>query len=240
MDQSVQSPISAQEFPEVYPAISSPSPEPKHSHTLTYILFLIVGIIFGSLATWGYQKFFVQPVDVLQPAPLPTVTETPMPLFTPTATTSTPIIDPTAGWSTFNITPDSAAGVIDYQIKLPLGWNRIEHSSNFQNDEDFRDNERYGLNIHQEENINPSTKQPFTSLRELSGLPYDTPAIKVGGQNAIQVLPRAGSENSFKVLFFSPTSKQWFSIQLDTPVDGSLLQEGGTLYFRILSTFKFL
>ncbi|KKT86947.1 MAG: hypothetical protein UW86_C0014G0021, partial [Microgenomates group bacterium GW2011_GWA1_Microgenomates_45_10] len=41
------------------------------------------------------------------------------------------------------------------------------------------------------------------------------------------------------VLFFSKDAKLIFSIELDTPRDGSKFKEGEVLFDQILSTFKF-
>lgn len=161
-------------------------------------------------------------------------------VVTPTPATTT---DPTANWKTYTITTDSALNLDNYQVKLPSTWVQIEHSSSFQNTETFQDtatNFIYQLIINQDKNLNPQTKKPYSTLKEFVGLPYDVPSLMVDGQQGAQVQPRAGAETDYKVLFISKDNKATFSIELDTPRDGSKTEEGKVLFNQILSTFKFL
>lgn len=151
--------------------------------------------------------------------------------------------DETGNWKTYTITTEPILNLADYQIKLPPTWVQIAHSSNFQDTETFQDtytNFIYQLIVHQEKNINPQTSKPYSTLKELTGLPYDVTSLIVDGKSAVQVQPRAGSESYYKVLFFSKDNKLTFSVELDTPRDGSKIQEGGAIFTQILSTFKFL
>lgn len=147
-----------------------------------------------------------------------------------------------SNWKTISVSTDPSFGLIDYQINIPVSWEQIAHSSNFQNTEKFQDNPAnmiYQVVVNQEKNINTQTGKPYSSLRELTGLNYEVTAITVAGQQAAKVLPRAGSETDFKVLFFSPDNKQTVSIELSTPRDGSKVDEGKQLFEQILATFKF-
>ncbi|MDO8657270.1 MAG: hypothetical protein Q7K55_00915 [Candidatus Levybacteria bacterium] len=158
----------------------------------------------------------------------------------------TPTIDETANpdqigvnWKTYTITPDSSLGYADYQIRLPITWEQIEHSSNFQGKETFQDRQNvYKLIIEEQKNYNDQTKKPFESFRTLTELSYDVPILTVDGQQAAKVLPRAGSEHIYQVLFFSKDAKLVYSITLETPSNGSKIQEGEVLFDQILSTFK--
>lgn len=145
-----------------------------------------------------------------------------------------------SGWKTYTITPDSSLGYESYQIKLPIKWKQIEHSSNFQNMETFLDEQNiYKLTVEEQKNYNDQTKKPFADFRELTGLSYDVMTLMVDGQKAARPLPRAGSEYIYETLFFSKDTKLVYNITLETPKDGSKIQEGEALFNQILSTFKF-
>lgn len=156
-------------------------------------------------------------------------------------TTVVPSILPmdTQDWKTHTIETDPAVDLTNYMVQAPLSWVRVEHSSNFQNTEVFK-NSAYTLTITQEKNLNTITGMPYTTLRELTGLSYDVPTFTVDGLTAAQVLPRAGSEHINKILFFSKDLKVKLSIQLETPRDGSLIKDGTAFFTQILSTFKFI
>jgi hypothetical protein len=144
-------------------------------------------------------------------------------------------------WTNYEIVTEPSLGFADYSVSVPSGWKRIEHSSNFQDTETIQDdyaNFTYKLIIHQEKNYNDKTKKPYANLREATGFPYDVETLTVDGQPAAQVLPRAGSESKFMVLLFSKDHKL-VSIGLDTPDDGSKIEEGKLLFGKILATFKF-
>ncbi len=152
----------------------------------------------------------------------------------------------TINWKTYMVETEPTLKLADYQISLPSGWWRIEHSSAFQSVETFRDEQNvqgvytYQLIIQEEKNINAKTNQPFPGLQSLTGFPYELPTRVVGGEQAVQVLPHAGSEMNYKVLFFSRDNKLFVSVELDTPRDGSKTNEGKLLFDQILSTFRFL
>ena len=151
--------------------------------------------------------------------------------------------DKTADWTSYDITTEPSLGYVDYVVKVPSSWKRIEHSSNFQDTETFQDvygEFTYQLVVHQRKNYNEQTGKPYTTLKELSGFPYDVTTFIVDGQQAARVLPRAGSESIYKVLFFSKDTKLVISIELNTPRDGSRVKEGEELFNQILTTFKFV
>jgi hypothetical protein len=154
-----------------------------------------------------------------------------------TPTTSEP------SWSSYKIITEQSLGLADYAIRVPSSWKQIEHSVNFQKTETFQDeyeNFAYKLVINQEDNYNPQTEKPYETLEELSGLPYHTVRLTVGGQEATRVLPRAGSENIFKVLFFSIDKKKVLSVEMETPIDGSKTEEGEKIFSRLLESFRFI
>jgi len=187
-----------------------------------------------SIASYfGYQNWQLkQQISQIQPTPQPKANQ-------PLAGTPE---DPTTNWKTINISADPSFGLMEYQIKIPATWEQISHSSNFQNTETFQNNPTtitYQLIIDQEKNLNSQTGKPYSSLREFTGLNYDVSTKTVAGQTAALVQPRAGSETNYMVLFFSPYGKQTVSIKLDTPRDGSKIDEGRQLFDQILSTFKF-
>jgi len=156
---------------------------------------------------------------------------TPSPAATP---------DVTANWKTYTITPDPATGYASYNIKLPAQWKQIEHSSSSQSTETFQDTQNiYRLIIDEQKNFNSQTGKPFTSLRELVGLPYDSIILTVDGEPAAMSLPREGPEHIYEVLFFSKDTTLFYSITLETPRDVSKTEELGILFTQILSTFKF-
>ena len=172
----------------------------------------------------------------------PVVLNTPQVTDAPVIASLAPSTDQATNWKTYKLQPDSSLGYKEYSIAVPSSWKPIEHSSNFQGTETFWDSYEpttYKLIIQQEKNLNKQTSQPFKTLKELTGFPYDVMTKIVDGQQSARVLPRAGSESIFKVLFFSKDAKLIFSIELDTPRDGSKFKEGEVLFDQILSTFKF-
>lgn len=70
---------------------------------------------------------------------------------TPTSTT-----DPTAEWKIHTILTEPSLNLMNYQVKLPPTWVRVEHSSSFQDKETFHDaptDFMYQLTINQEKNF---------------------------------------------------------------------------------------
>lgn len=212
----------------------------------------LVVVIFGFLVS-AVAGYFVgvsanKPIASTVPAPTPIVTTTPTSAIssylsaTPTSSirlsaTPVPVV-----WKPVQVVTEPTLGMADYTVMVPASWEQIAHSSNFQDTETFEDtppNFSYQLVIHEERNLNPITGQPFATIRDATQLPYDVPHVTVSGQDAAKVMPRAGSETSYRVVFFSPDRKWIISVQLDTPRDGSKLTEGETIFNRILTEFKF-
>jgi hypothetical protein len=189
----------------------------------TKLLISLVAVLFVSVLYLLYLNFTKKPEIVYTP---PTGNLT-------VPTTSPAVADLTANWKMYNITPDPTLGYVSYQLNLPIVWKQIEHSSNFQGTETFQSQQNvYQLTIEEKPNS-------ATNLRELTGLSYDVDTLMIDGQLAAKVQPRAGSENNFMILFFSPNKKLSFTITLETPRDGSKISEGEILFSQILSTFKF-
>ncbi len=197
---------------------------------------IIGGVILACLIIFGFGGYYLGK----QYSGNKLVTESNL-MPTPSSTPSQ-ISDQTANWTGYDITTEPLLGYVDYTVKVPSSWKRIEHSSNFQDTETFQnayDQFTYKLVIHQEKNYNSQTGKAYTTLKELTGFPYDVDTLLVDGQQAARVLPRAGSESIYKALFFSKDTKLVFSIELETPRDGSKIKEGEELFSQILSTFKF-
>jgi len=199
---------------------------------------LISGIVLACFIVFGVGGYFLGTKQWSTKNSAPTITQTPSISQIPSQTTTS-----TSDWKTYTITTEPTLDLTNYTVNVPTSWKQIEHSSNFQNTETFQDTYgqfTYQLVIHQEKNFNGQTGKPYTTLKELTGFPYDVPTLVVDEQKAAQVLPRAGSESDYKVLFFSKDSKLVLSIELDTPRDGSKLQEGEAIFKQILASFKLL
>lgn len=98
----------------------------------------------------------------------------------------------------------------------------------------------YSLTFSTEGNYNNQTGKPFKDLYEYINMPYRVKEVTAGGQEAVQPLPRAGSENIYGVFFFSKDAESILNLTLGTPRDGLKIEEGQKLFDQILSTFKFL
>ena len=202
------------------------------------INFLMIGsIVLACFVVFGFGGYFLGKQQWVTKNSVQTTIITPS--ISPTPSEA---LNLTAGWKSYTISTEPSLGYADYTVKVPATWKQIEHSSNFQDTETFQDeyaNFTYKLIIHQQKNYNDQTGKPYSTLKEATGFPYDVTALIVDGQQAARVLPRAGSESDYKVLFFSKDTKLVISIELDTPRDGSKIQEGEALFSQILSTFKF-
>ena len=90
-------------------------------------------------------------------------------------------------------------------------------------------------------NYNNGTEKPYSSLQEYTNMPYPGVERIIDGQEAMQYLPRAGSENVNSVYFFSKDQKQIYTIELTTNVKTEeQIEKGQKLFDQIISTFKFL
>jgi len=200
-------------------------------------LLMIGGIVLASFIVFGFGGYFLGKQSPNKNSVSESnLTQVPSPAPSEAS-------EKTADWISYDITTEPSLGYMDYLIKVPSPWKRIEHSSNFQDTETFQDaygEFTYQLVIHQQKNYNEQTSKPYTTFKELTGFPYDVTTLIVDGQQAARVLPRAGSESIYKVLFFSKDSKLVISIELGTPRDGSKVKEGEELFNQILSTFKFV
>lgn len=84
-----------------------------------------------------------------------------------------------------------------------------------------------------QENINPSSKQPYTNVQDLCGCNNQGTLITLDGQ------PAARFGNI--VLFFNPTKNKQYDFQLDgpNPIDGPNPAPNTQTLNKILSTFQF-
>ncbi|OGG07368.1 hypothetical protein A2872_03540 [Candidatus Gottesmanbacteria bacterium RIFCSPHIGHO2_01_FULL_42_12] len=96
------------------------------------------------------------------------------------------------------------------------------------------------FSVRTEGNYDQITGKPFKDVYDYLKFPYKLNTRIVDGLEAIQALPRAGSENNFGVFLFSKDNSSVITLELDTPRDGSKIVEGEKLFDQILSTFKFL
>jgi hypothetical protein len=99
---------------------------------------------------------------------------------------------------------------------------------------------RYRLSVDEVLNTPQSGSKTYKTLQEYTGLSYAVPTLTVGGQTAVQLLPRAGSEHIDKVAFFTPDKHMIMTIMLETPEDGSKITEGAALFADITKSFAFL
>ena len=98
----------------------------------------------------------------------------------------------------------------------------------------------YTLTFTTQANYNNGTGKPYESLQEFAGIDYLKP-FDVDGQEAIQPLPRAGSENISAVYFFSKDKKSIYILELEANItDEDNVQQSWKQFDQILSTFRFL
>jgi hypothetical protein len=145
-------------------------------------------------------------------------------------------------WRVYISDPDK------YKIEVPKEWNEIVHLATAPHQAIFKsDDGLYRLTLDAENNLDPTTKAAYTSLDNFIGLPYTVKSLTVGGLDARQPLPRAGSESLFKVFFFSKDLKLIYSIELlvgdgsgnDHRVTPEAIQIAEGIFTDILSTFEF-
>jgi len=142
--------------------------------------------------------------------------------------------DETAGWKTYT---DSS-----FSFKYPSTLkkeNQMPQGSGYT--QEFKNSDgTYILAIIVKGNYSQITGQPFSDIGSYIDMKTGV-NLKVDGQEAISVCPRAGCENTNDVYFFSKDSKAIIRIILETPKDASSLDDSRTKIFnQILSTFKFL
>lgn len=140
-----------------------------------------------------------------------------------------------ANWQTYN------NSVISF--KYPLGWIsgkvQVFGSSNEIIFEDPR--ERFKLSYNERINYSPETGKPYSSFIEYIKIPYLEPIRQIDGYEIYQVLPRAGSEQSYTVYFFSKSGGPILALELDTLTRNEKdIKDGQELFSYILNSFKFL
>jgi hypothetical protein len=150
--------------------------------------------------------------------------------------------DPLANWKIYKSSLDG------YQFKVPQEWGQSEQSKELPHKTVFQSADGlYRFTANAEANKNKVTGKTYESIDEFIGLPYTIKALKVGGSDARQPLPKAGFENFDKVYFFSQDASLILSLELlvgdgtktDHRVTFESLQIGADIFEKILSTFKF-
>lgn len=219
--EEVNNPEVSQPVESEIKVVSAVTPPPT-SGNWWKISFLMVGLVLaGSIAYAGWQ-FSQKQTVVSQPTP------TPLP-----AEASAKEGDPTADWTTYHdngflfkhpidwiVNPVlGVGGGIIISVKDPLGI--------------------YTFSLRTERNYNQDTQMPYKSIYEYLKISYQLKTKIVDGIEAIQALPRAGSESDFAVFLFSKSNQSILTVELVTPRDGSKIIEGEILFDQILSTFRF-
>jgi hypothetical protein len=189
------------------------------------LLALLFGTAIIGAGLAGYYYFQLKAVKA------------PPPVSPPKTATSSTQKDETAGWKSY-ISKDGSCS-----FKHPSTWTQkpiqILGSRSIQEIEDPQG--RYSFSFTTQGNYNNGTGKPYADLYEYVNLPYTVKTVTIGGQEAIQPLPRAGSENSNAVYFFSTDFKRILILELEThSQDEKEVLEGQQLFTQILSTFKFL
>lgn len=145
--------------------------------------------------------------------------------------------DETVNWKTYDTGNAS--------FKYPFDWDldpwKISENSFIQKIKD--PSGVFVFNFTQQANYNNETAKPFSDLYEFINMPrnYYKPGMTIDGKEAIQFLPRAGSENINSVAFFSKDLVTVYIFELATQTKNEAkIQEGQKVFSQILSTFKFL
>ncbi len=90
-------------------------------------------------------------------------------------------------------------------------------------------------------NYNQQTGKPYTTVADFLGFPYQLKTVDMDGIQALQGLPRAGSENANAVYFFSKDAKSIYTLGFDTDRNKpDKIQDGQAIFDQILSTFEFI
>ena len=124
-----------------------------------------------------------------------------------------------------------------YPSYLIMGQKNMGGSSYSQ--EFKEENGQYTLTFSEKGNYNQISGKPYATLDEYIGMPYKVKTLVIGGQDARQPLPRAGSENVFSTSLFSKDLKSIYAIDLEVPKDDLKIEQGQKMFDQILSTFKF-
>lgn len=206
---------------------------PKKNNLPKVILSVILGLVVVAGAVYAGVKIGkkqIQPNVVAEPTIVPTTI--------PQETEVSPAPGETINWKTYrseNVT-----------FKYPLTWvedAKLIRGSGFS--QVFRGPEgKLFLTFSSNGNYNQLTGEPYATIDEFVGMPYQVKPVIVDGQEGRQPLPRAGSENINRVVFFSKDPKFIYELELqagNTALDTSEAEvlEGQKIFDQILSTFKF-
>ncbi|MDD2822703.1 MAG: PsbP-related protein [Candidatus Daviesbacteria bacterium] len=130
----------------------------------------------------------------------------------------------------------------EFSFQYPQNWKLVptDTSKNGYNFEFVDPDKIYTLDFYSQSNINKDTGKPYKTLLEFEDLVSDQLKIVVDGQEAIQVMPRAGSENANLIDVFSRDSTQIYTLKLTTnsKQDDAAIKKGQELFKQILSTFR--
>ena len=194
------------------------------------ILLVILVILFGAIAYLLFQNQILKNKIAKYKIPLASTT--------PVATN-----DPMPNWKTYISSLDK------YQFKVPKEWTEIVPSPDSQHLTIFQSPDGlYKLTANAEDNLNPKTESPYSSLDEFINLPYTVKTLTIDDHEARQPLPRSGSYDRYKVYLFSQDLKMIISLELlvgngtgtDHRVTPEIIQIGSSVFDKILSTFKFI
>lgn len=144
------------------------------------------------------------------------------------------ILDETANWETYTAE--------EFSFKYPSNWSQetiIPIGSGAI--QEFK-NKDFTLTFEFRGNYSQADGKPYEDLTyDFLKFKYVLPTKYLDGQEAIQVLPRAGSENKNQVYLFSKDKKSILRLELDTlSEEDAKIVEGQRIFDQILSTFKFL
>lgn len=152
------------------------------------------------------------------------------------------IQDKFAGWKTI-VNPTDM-----YRFSVPKEWKELQPPKDTKQIIYQSVDGLYRVTTDTKANLNKSTGKPYASLDEIIGLPYTVKSITIDNHEARQPLPRAGSENLYTALVFSPDLKQIVSIELlvgdgtmdDHRVTAESIKIAGNIFEDIISNFKFI
>lgn len=181
------------------------------------------------------EKLFDQILSTFKFLDQTTPTLTPAKKITPTPTIAI------SNWKTY------INGNVEFSIKYPPSWKESpsQLTGNAFSQEIKDQDGFYTFEIYYRVNYNTGTGKPYNSLQEHANMPYPGKILSIDGVEAMQYLPRAGSENVNSIDFFSKDKRKIYSVALTTgkstfEVSMQQVTEGQKLFDQILSTFKFV
>ncbi len=150
----------------------------------------------------------------------------------------TPKSDATTNWKTFSNEN------ISFKYPSNLNENPVQGIGSGSIVEFTDKNNEYSLIFTTRGNYDNGTGQPYLSIQDYASMSYPGNTLKIDGQEGMQYVPRAGSENANSVFFFSPDKKVIYTVELITlpdtqHADPNKVKLGQELFTQILSTFKF-